>query len=75
MKRKSRPNRKIGRPARWGGITTYWLDEGGTKTSSKPKFMLIELNLHKLIGLNIQGPSAGNGADKCSQIRGTLKVA
>ncbi|HUW33067.1 MAG TPA: phage major capsid protein, partial [Planctomycetota bacterium] len=37
--------------SRWGGITTYWLDEGGTKTSSKPKFMLIELNLHKLIGL------------------------
>lgn len=37
--------------SRWGGIRAYWLEEGGTKTASKPKFMLVELNLHKLIGL------------------------
>ena len=37
--------------SRWGGIRAYWLEEGGSKTASKPKFMLVELNLHKLIGL------------------------
>ena len=37
--------------SRFGGIQTYWLDEGGTKVKSKPKFRQIELNLKKLIGL------------------------
>lgn len=37
--------------SRWGGIRAYWLEEGGTKTESKPKFGLIELDLKKLIGL------------------------
>ncbi len=37
--------------SRWGGIRAYWLEEGGTKTDSKPKFGLLELSLKKLIGL------------------------
>ena len=37
--------------SRWGGIRMYWLEEGGTKTASKPKFLLIEMDLKKLIGL------------------------
>ena len=37
--------------SRWGGITSYWLGEGGTKTPSKPKFREISLKLRKLIGL------------------------
>ena len=37
--------------SRSGGIRGYWLEEAGAKTASKPKFMLVELNLHKLIGL------------------------
>jgi len=37
--------------SRFGGIQTYWLDEGGTKVKSKPKFRQIELNLKKLIGI------------------------
>lgn len=34
--------------SRWGGIRGYWLAEAGTLTASKPKFLKIELNLHKL---------------------------
>ena len=37
--------------SRWGGIRMYWLEEGGTKTASKPKFLAIEMDLKKLIGL------------------------
>jgi len=37
--------------SQWGGITSYWLNEGGTLTGSKPKFRQVELNLKKLIGL------------------------
>lgn len=37
--------------SRFGGIIAYWKDEAALKTSSKPKFRQIELNLHKLIGL------------------------
>ncbi len=37
--------------SRFGGIIGYWKDEAALKTSSKPKFRQIELNLHKLIGL------------------------
>lgn len=36
---------------RFGGILAYWLDEAGTKQSSKPKFRQITLDLKKLIGL------------------------
>jgi len=61
--------------SRWGGIRAYWLEEAGTKTASYPKFMMVELSLKKLIGLNVSGPFAGNGIDKRSQIRGTLKAA
>ena len=37
--------------ARYGGITSYWLDEGGTKTASKPKFRPMELSLKKIAAL------------------------
>ncbi len=37
--------------SRWGGIESHWLAEAGTKTKSKPKFRLMELELKKLIGL------------------------
>lgn len=37
--------------SRWGGITSYWLGEGGTKVASKPAFREINLKLRKLIGL------------------------
>ena len=37
--------------SRWGGILGYWLEEGGTKTATKPKFRQMELSLKKLIGL------------------------
>jgi len=36
---------------RSGGILGYWKDEAALKTSSKPKFRQIQLNLNKLIGL------------------------
>ncbi len=36
--------------SRWGGITSYWLDEGGLKIPSKPKFRAMELILKKVIG-------------------------
>ena len=37
--------------SRWGGIQVYWLEEAGEKTASKPKFIMIELSLKKIIGL------------------------
>jgi len=37
--------------SRWGGVRAYWLNEGGTKTASKPAFRHISLELQKLIGL------------------------
>jgi HK97 family phage major capsid protein len=37
--------------SRSGGIQAYWVDEAGTKTASKPAFRIIELNLHKLVGM------------------------
>lgn len=37
--------------SRQGGIRAYWADEATEKTASKPKFRLMELNLHKMIGL------------------------
>jgi HK97 family phage major capsid protein len=37
--------------SRWGGIISYWENEGGTITASKPKFRNVELNLNKLTGL------------------------
>lgn len=37
--------------SRWGGLQAYWLNEGGTKTASKPTFRQIEWNLRKLTGL------------------------
>lgn len=37
--------------SRFGGVRAYWLNEGGTKTSSKPAYRRFSLNLEKLIGL------------------------
>ncbi|MGV7223281.1 MAG: phage major capsid protein [Nitrospinales bacterium] len=37
--------------SRQGGIRAYWADEATEKTGSKPKFRLMEMNLHKMIGL------------------------
>ena len=37
--------------SRGGGILGYWLNEGGTKTATKPKFRQIELKLKKLAAL------------------------
>jgi len=37
--------------SRQGGIRAYWADEASEKTASKPKFRLMEMNLHKMIGL------------------------
>lgn len=37
--------------SRWGGVRMYWQEEGSTKTSSYPKFRIMELGLKKLIGL------------------------
>lgn len=38
--------------SRWGGIRTYWEEEAAVKTASKPKFMMVELSLKKMIGLS-----------------------
>jgi HK97 family phage major capsid protein len=35
--------------SRWGGVQSYWVDEGTAPTPTKPKFRMIEFNLHKLI--------------------------
>lgn len=37
--------------SRMGGIQAYWLNEGGEKTKSKPKFGKLSMDLEKLIGL------------------------
>lgn len=37
--------------SRWGGITGYWLAEGGTKTATKPTFRQLELKLKKVAAL------------------------
>lgn len=37
--------------SRYGGIRGYWAAEADEKTTSKPKFRQIELNLKKLVGL------------------------
>lgn len=35
----------------YGGIVGYWLNEGGTKTASKPKFYQLDLKLKKVAAL------------------------
>lgn len=35
--------------SRMGGVRGYWLEEGGTKTASKPKFYQVDLKLKKVI--------------------------
>lgn len=37
--------------SRWGGIQLYYASEASEATKSKPKFRMIELNPHKLIGI------------------------
>lgn len=37
--------------SRYGGLQAYWLNEGGTKTASKPKFRQLELKLKKVAAL------------------------
>jgi len=37
--------------SRWGGIQSYWVNEGNEYTSSKPKMRQMELSLNKLTGL------------------------
>lgn len=37
--------------SRMGGVRGYWIEEGGTKTSSKPKFRQIDLKLKKVAAL------------------------
>ena len=37
--------------SRFGGVQGYWLNEGGTKTASKPKFRQIDLKLKKVAAL------------------------
>jgi len=37
--------------SRFGGVRAYWLNEAGTKSSSKPTYRRWVLNLEKLIGL------------------------
>ena len=37
--------------SRWGGVQSYWLDEGTAPTASRPKFRMIEFNLHKLFSV------------------------
>lgn len=37
--------------SRYGGMRSYWVDEAGTITASKPKFRMIQLSLKKLAGL------------------------
>ncbi len=35
--------------SRWGGVQSYWVGEGQSATTTKPKFRLIELDLKKLM--------------------------
>jgi HK97 family phage major capsid protein len=37
--------------SRWGGIQSYYLNEAGTYTGTKPKFRQMQLTAHKLIAL------------------------
>lgn len=37
--------------SRFGGVRTYWADEGDTVNASKPKLRAIELKLNKLMGI------------------------
>jgi HK97 family phage major capsid protein len=37
--------------SRWGGVQSYWVDEGTAPTASKPKFRMIEFNLKKLFSI------------------------
>lgn len=37
--------------SRWGGVQSYWVDEGDTVTKSKPKFRRVEFDLKKLMSL------------------------
>lgn len=37
--------------SRFGGVLGYWLDEGGTKTATKPKFRQVSLKLKKVAAL------------------------
>ena len=37
--------------SRWGGVRVYWLEEGGTKTASYPKYRIMELSLKKMAGI------------------------
>lgn len=37
--------------SRWGGVQSYWQDEGSQPTATKPKFRMIEFSLHKLMSL------------------------
>lgn len=37
--------------SRFGGVRAYWLNEGGTKTQSRPTFRRFTINLEKLAGL------------------------
>lgn len=37
--------------SRWGGVQSYWVDEGTQPTTTKPKFRMIEFSLHKLMSL------------------------
>lgn len=34
--------------SRWGGVRSYWLGEGVEPAASRPKFRMIDFNLHKL---------------------------
>jgi len=35
--------------SRWGGVQSYWVDEGTSVTTTKPKFRIIEFSLKKLM--------------------------
>ena len=37
--------------SRWGGVQSYWVNEGDTVTKTKPKFRRIEFDLHKLFSI------------------------
>ena len=37
--------------SRWGGVQSYWVNEGDTVTKTKPKFRRVEFDLHKLMSL------------------------
>lgn len=37
--------------SRWGGVQSYWLNEGSAGTPSKPKFRTVEFGLNKLMSL------------------------